>query len=141
MIPLLIPLGFLFVVAGLILRLRALGNARSKHARAYWALGALACLLCSYAVLLLTLLAADGLLGHPWEVSSRWPALARVWLESDEAALLLLLDVIATLLLALGASTAARWFGYVDEANVWHPPRRLRPPGAKRRTGLGQRRG
>lgn len=124
-IPFLIPLGFLVVVGALLMRLRALRFAPTRCARNYWRCSALAHLLFAYAVLVLTLLATDSLLDHAWQLVSRWPSLAG-WLGiAGGAEFLLLIDVAGALSGALVTLAVARWFGHVDEANVWHPPRRL----------------
>jgi len=124
-IAFLIPLGFLVAVGALLLRLRALRSAHGPYARSYWRCSALAHLLFAYAVLVLTLLAADGLLDHAWQLASRWPSLASRLGAAGDAQFLLLLDTAGALSGALVALAVARWFGHVDEANVWHPPRRL----------------
>jgi len=123
-LPFLVPFAFLFAMAALCVRLRALRRAQATCARRYWACIVAAHAALAYGVLLLTVLTIDMLSAGRWGVPLEWPAFASLWSSSGNRTVLLLLDVASALLLSLTAAAAAARFGYVNAANVWHPPRR-----------------
>lgn len=125
-IPLLLPFGALLPLWALVARVREWRAASDRCARRCWFWLAVAHLLFAYAVLVLALVALDAALGGGWSVGDWWPRLGgRLGLQRDPQ-FLLLIDVAAALVAALLAVGVSRCFGYVDEENRWHPPRRRR---------------
>lgn len=123
-IPLLLPFGALLPLWALVTRVREWRAARDRCARRCWFWLAVAHLLFAYAVLMLALVALDAVLGGGWSVGEWWPSLgARLGVQRDPQ-FLLLVDVATALVAALLAVGVSRCFGYVDEENRWHPPRR-----------------
>lgn len=122
---LMIPLGFVFIVRATLLALRGLHAATTRNEKNYWRLSLAAHLMFAYAVLLLTALTVDSMLGEPWNLVKWWPSILRHWGRSEGAAITVLLDVLATLCAAFCSICLSRCFGRIDENNVWHPSERL----------------
>lgn len=122
---LMIPLAFVLIGATTLANLRRLRAATDRCEKNHWRLCIAAHLLFAYGGMLLTLLAVDRLLGEPWKLSEWWPLMSKSagWLTNQ--AVIVMLDVLAALGVALIALGAARYFGYVDENEVWHAPGRV----------------
>jgi hypothetical protein len=61
----------------------------------------------------------DEFRGGPWRLATWWPSLARLWWDDGDHTIVALLDLLIALTAGLAAICAARYFGYVDENDVW----------------------
>lgn len=118
---LLVPLGIVLTVVWALAAIRGLCRASTPAERIYWQLGIVSHLLFAYALVVLTALAADSLLGEPWKLAESWPSIFRYLDISANSIVIVLLDVLMVLALAMVAICLSRCFGYVDEHDVWRP--------------------
>jgi hypothetical protein len=118
---LLVPLGIVLATAWTLSAIRGFCAASTRAERIYWQLGIASHLLFAYALVVLTALAADSLLGEPWKLADSWPSIFRYLNISANSIVIILLDILMVLALALVAICLSRCFGYVDEHEVWRP--------------------
>jgi len=120
-----VPLGVVFIAVAILSDLKGYRDAVCSCEKAYWRWRGMAHLLFAYGVILLGLLAVDNFRDEPWNLSMWWPSLTRDLWEVKNRAVVILLDVLVVLMAALGTMGIARYFGYVDENEVWHASNRL----------------
>jgi hypothetical protein len=118
---LLVPMGIVFTVAWALAAVKGLCAASTTAERIYWQFGIASHLLFAYALVVLTALAVDSLLGEPWNLAESWPSIFRYLDISANSIVIVLLDVLMVLALAVVAICLSRCFGYVDEHEVWRP--------------------
>lgn len=141
---LLVPLGIVLTLAWAVAAIRGLCAASTPAERIYWQFSIASHLLFAYALLVLTALATDSLLGEPWHLVESWPSMFRYLDISANSIVIILLDVLMVLALATVAICLSRCFGYVDEHDVWRPTawirrRNLNLYGERRRPGTLRR--
>jgi hypothetical protein len=149
---LLVPLGIVVTVAWTLAAIRGLRAATTPAERIYWKFSIASHLLFAYASFVLTALAADSLLGEPWNLAASWPSIFRYLDVSANGIVIILLEVLMVLALATAAICLSRCFGYVDEHELWRPTAWVRKrnvslygerrrPGRRRRTEIEKRNG
>jgi hypothetical protein len=117
-----IPLGFALIAYTIPSQLRALCAAIDPHEKMYRLLNAGGCALIAYGIVVSSLLMLDDFRGAPWKLLEWWPSISRIWHETDNRIVIVLLDLLTVLAAGLGLLCVARCFGYVDEYGTWCEP-------------------
>jgi len=116
---LIIPFGLVLVLRTIPQQLRGLRTAAGRAEKTYWILNAAGCMVTAYGALVNGLVMVNDFFGGPARLSAFWPSLARLAWRSADPIIAALLDLLAALVIGLAAICAARYFGYVDENDVW----------------------
>jgi hypothetical protein len=114
-----IPFGVVLVVRTIPRQLRGLRAATARAEKTYWILNAAGCMIAAYGAMAAGLVMVDEFRGGPWQLARWWPSLARLWWDAGDRTIVALLDLLIALTAGLAAICAARYFGYVDENDVW----------------------
>jgi hypothetical protein len=114
-----IPFGLVLVLRTIPRQLRGLRAAAGCAEKTYWVLNAAGCMIAAYGALASGFVMVNDFCGGPARLSSCWPSLARLVWRSADPTIAALLDLLAALVTGLAAICAARYFGYVDENDVW----------------------
>ena len=114
-----IPFGIVLVVRTIPRQLRGLRAATARAEKAYWTLNVAGCMIVAYGAMAAGLVMVDEFRGGPWRLSTWWPSLAQIWWSANDRTIVALLDLLIALTVGLAAICAARYFGYVDENDVW----------------------
>jgi hypothetical protein len=122
---LMIPLGFACIAYAILTTLKGLRAATVPYEKIYWRLNLAAHLMFAYGVVVLTAMAVDSVLGEPWELSEWWPSISQYWSTAKNQAVVVLMDVLMVLGTAFCSVCLSRYFGHVDDNDVWHAPKRL----------------
>jgi hypothetical protein len=114
-----VPFGIVLVVRTIPRQLRGLRFATGRAERTYWILNAAGCMIAAYGAMVAGLVMMDEFRGSPWQLANWWPSLARLWWGASDHVIVALLDLLIALVTGLAMICAARYFGYVDESDVW----------------------
>lgn len=117
-----IPFGIVLIVRTIPLQLRGLRAAVERDEKIYWALDAAGCIFVAYGTVATGLLMVDDFCGGWLRLSTWWPSISRLWCATNDHTIVILLDLLTALGAGLAAICAARYFGYVDENDVWRKP-------------------
>jgi hypothetical protein len=114
-----VPFGLVLVLRTIPRQLRGLRAAAGRAEKTYWILNTAGCMVTAYGALVNGLVMVNDFCGGPALLSASWPSLARLVWRSDDPIIAALLDLLAALVIGFAAICAARYFGYVDENDVW----------------------
>jgi hypothetical protein len=114
-----VPFGIVLIVRTIPRQWRGVRSATTRAEKAYWLLNAAGCLVAAYGAMMAGLVMVDEVRGGPWRLATWWPSLARLWWDDGDHTIVALLDLLIALTAGLAAICAARYFGYVDENDVW----------------------
>jgi hypothetical protein len=114
-----VPFGLVLVLRTIPRQWRGLRVASGCPEKAYWALDLAGCAIAAYGALASGFVMMNNFCGGPMRLSSHWPSLARLIWRSADPTIAALLDLLLALAAGLAAICAARYFGYVDENDVW----------------------
>jgi hypothetical protein len=113
------PFGIVLLVRTIPRQWRGLRSAATRAEKAYWILNMAGCLVAAYGAMTAGLVMVDEFRGGPWRLAIWWPSLARCWWDVGDRTIIALLDLLIALTAGLVLICAARYFGYVDESDVW----------------------
>ena len=111
--------GIVLIVRTIPRQLRRVRTAVRRAEKISWILNVTGCMIAAYGAIVTGLMMLDDFRGGPWQLSAWWPSPSRFLWGVGDRMTIALLDLLLALTASLIAIGAARYFGYLNEQDVW----------------------